>query len=106
MIERCDFWGLDLIANPGRGAEDLLMDTDRQQRIQELRTLIDRGDYVVDPHRIADSVVRCVSALAYGHEDSEPQPATRHRARRVRGGIRGGASRCRTPKAAVVAAAG
>jgi hypothetical protein len=81
------------------------METHRQQRIQELQTLIASGEYVVDPARIADAVVRCVSALALAHEDERATPAIRPPRRRMRGGLRSAASRCRRSNPGVVAAA-
>jgi hypothetical protein len=81
------------------------METQRQQRIQELQTLIARGEYAVDPTRIADAVVRCVSALALAHEDERATRAPRPPRRRIRGSLRSAASRCRRSSPGVVAAA-
>ena len=80
------------------------MDMYREQRIHELRTLIERGDYVVDPTGTADAVVRCVSGLALARADAQAPPPVRHDRRRIRGGVRVAARHCRGMKTALVAA--
>jgi hypothetical protein len=80
------------------------MDTHREQRINELRTQIARGDYAVDPARTADAIVRCVTALALAHADAPTPPVRSHERRRVRGGVRGAARRCRGVTTALAAA--
>lgn len=96
------------MVNRDRVVEYLPMDTHRQPRIHELRELIERGDYVVDPTRTAEAILDCVSALALAHVDGNRAPAARHERRRVCGsvriGLRGAARWCRGMKTTPAAA--
>jgi Anti-sigma-28 factor, FlgM len=98
------FWGLDLIAKPAGVADYHPMDTHREQRINDLRTQIARGDYVVDPARTAHAIIGCVSALALAHAEDPTPPVRSHERRRIRGGVRGAARRCRGMTNALAAA--
>ena len=64
----------------GKGGKDAAEEMARQMRINELKALVQRSDYVVDPHRVAEALLRAggLTLTPLGARTPSPRGALKH----------------------------
>lgn len=78
------FWGFDPIENGPAVSEDARVDTHRETKLQEIRELVKRGDYRVDPSAVADALMRRRLGRALAREYGQLIARTEDAPRRAR----------------------
>ena len=62
----------------GEGGKDAGPGMARQMRITELKALVQRSDYVVDPHVVAEALLRHIGLSPAGARTPSPRGALKH----------------------------